>query len=100
MPIKGASAMAVLNDSALFARPYRRKDVVWLVDLNTRDVEEIIPTDLNGNAIIEVRATEEIRLDGETWNRETVNYRAFARGSKMYLLTEANDLFVVDVRDI
>ena len=100
MPIEGAHAMAVLDDAVLFGSPYRHKRVLSLVNLDTREVEEVVPVDDEGNLILEITHTRDYRLNGKAFTKERANYRAFARGSRMYLLMDSNDLYVIDLHDV
>ncbi len=99
-PIKGAHAMAVLDDRVLFGSPYRRKDVLSLVNLNTREVEEAVPVDGRGNPVLGITHTEHHDPESETRTWERANYQAFARGSRMYVLTDSNGLYVIDLHDV
>ena len=78
-PLRGSHAFAVADDRILFRGGYRDRDRLYLVALNGPRSQELLPVDSDGNHIAE--------------------FRAFGRGSKLYLRTE-EALHMINAADL
>ena len=78
IPVAGAHAFAAMDNRALFAGGYEKKGRLFLVTLDSMNVEEVEPQGDNGEAI---RFTS-----------------AIGRGPRLYLIDERDDIFMLDVR--
>lgn len=95
IPVKLARAFTVLDRQALFAIPQKDKHLLHLVDLITMKTEQLLPLDAQGEPILKVEYS--------TYKKHTTDiaqFRAFGRGSKLYLSTDAEHLYLINLADL